>query len=130
MPVPGGVLIRNPILIDNAPAEPETVSVSRISVGATGLQVLRDDETIDRATGLLGVVLSYPRPALAQQVDMTWDLFPDGLNAMPVTLTDPAGGVPAEARKSDPKVVWTNHLTGWKEPATYPVGVATAQVVG
>ncbi|WP_170604160.1 MerC domain-containing protein [Ruegeria arenilitoris] len=120
---------RNSLVINGELSEPSSVSVSRIAVGAEGLQVLPDTLPADRTTMLLGVVLSYPQAALADTVSMSWELFPDGIDAVPVTLTDPAGGVPAQALRGDDTVKWTNHLKTWENPRTVPVKVKTASVI-
>ena len=120
---------RNPVVIDGEDATPTDIRIMRVAVGAEGLRVLDDAEEVDRATALLGVVLSYPREALAREVEMTWELFPDGLSTVPVTLTDPAGGVPAQVRRDDPVVRWSNYLTDWSEPETRPVTLASAATV-
>ena len=117
---------RNPVIIDGERVLPADIRIARIAVGAEGLRVLDETETADRATALVGVVLSYPRTSLAREVEMTWELFPEGTEVVPVTLTDPAGGVPAGLRIGDPVVRWTNYLTDWTEPRVRPVRVATA----
>ncbi len=119
---------RNPITIDSKPMTPETVQVSRIEIGAEGLRVLPDEAEANRNTMLLGVVLSYPVGALPDRVDLGWELFPDGLDVIPITLTDPAGAVPSQIYEADPFVSWNNHLTSWMEPKTSPVVVTTAGV--
>ncbi|WP_226628160.1 hypothetical protein [Alloyangia pacifica] len=120
---------RNPMVIDGEELRPAEIRLSQVKIGAEGLRLLDDDETSDRATSLLGVILSYPREALAREVEMTWDLFPTGSDVVPVTLTDPAGGVPVVARPDDPVVRWINHLTNWVEPQASPVSLSTARVI-
>ncbi len=119
----------NPVSIDGANVDAQTVQVSRIAVGADGLRVLPDEAEALRTTMLLGVVLSYPHNALANRVDMTWQLFPNDVETIPVTLSDPAGAVPSQIYKSDPAVVWNNHLTSWEDPQTQPVVVKTAGIM-
>lgn len=116
----------NPLVIDGETVLPSSISISRIAIGAEGLQVLPDEAVADRSSMLLGAVLSYPRQSLAHEVALTWEFFPDGVDSVPVTVTDPAGGVPSQANRSSPTVNWTNHLTRWEEPRTSPVVVATA----
>ncbi|WP_170570233.1 hypothetical protein [Ruegeria atlantica] len=119
---------QNPVTIDGVDVTPNSVQVSRIAVGAEGLRVLPDQSPATRTTMLLGAVTSYPQKALAKQVDMLWQLFPEGVDVVPVTLSDPAGGVPSQIYKTDPAIRWTNHLTSWEEPRTQPVFVKTAGV--
>ncbi|MFC3614881.1 hypothetical protein ACFORG_14010 [Lutimaribacter marinistellae] len=120
---------RNPVVIDGERVAASDIRVSRIAVGVEGLRVLDDALEVDRATALLGVVMSYPRPTLAREVEMTWELFPEGVEMVPVTLTDPAGGEPAQVRGDDPVVRWTNRLTQWSEPRAKPVTISTGTVV-
>ncbi len=120
---------QNPVVIDGERLVPGDIRISRIAVGPEGLRILEDTEVSDRATALLGVVLSYPRESLAREVEMTWELFPDGVSTVPVTLTDPTGGIPARVRSDDPVVRWTNFLTDWIEPHSQPVTVSTATVI-
>lgn len=116
----------NPVTIDGTVVPPATVTVSRIAVGAEGLRILPDEAEADRTTMLMGVVLSYPHAVLAQEVEMNWELFPDGMEIIPLTLSDPAGSVPGQIYRDDPVVTWTNHLTAWDDPQTAPVVVKTA----
>ena len=73
------------------------------------------------------------QPRLARDVSLRWDLFPEGVSEIPVTLTDPAGGVPAQIRRDDPSVTWRNYLTSWEEPAvksiTLPAGASARQLM-
>ena len=120
---------QNPVVVDDEEVLPKTVVVSRITVGAEGLSILSDQEPATRTTMLLGVVMSYPRNALPQQVELTWQLFVEGVDVIPVTLGDPAGAVPSQVDRTDPIIRWTNHLTAWDEPRTAPVIVKTAGAV-
>ncbi len=119
---------RNPIAIDGKQVNPDTVQVSRIQIGAEGLRVLPDEAEANRNTMLLGVVLSYPVMTLPNRVDVAWELFPDNLDVIPITLTDPAGAVPSQIYASDPVVSWNNHLTTWADPKTSAVVVKTASL--
>ena len=119
---------RNPLAVDGKPMKPETVQVSRIEVGAEGLRVLPDEAEANRKTLLLGVVLSYPVETLPNRVDLAWELFPDGLDIIPITISDPAGAVPSQIYESDPVVSWNNHLKTWTNPKTSPVVVKVAGV--
>lgn len=119
----------NPLSINGTSVLPRDVQVSRIAVGADGLRVLPDEAEAQRTTMLMGAVLSYPHATLADRVEMTWQLFPDGTDIIPITLSDPAGAVPSQIYKSDPTVVWNNHLTSWENPKTRPVVVNSAGLI-
>lgn len=112
---------RNPLVIDGEPAQPADVRVSGIAVDVSGLRVLEASEALDRTAMLLGVILSYPRSSLPAEVAMTWELFPRGLEAVPVQLIDPAGGVPSRATTAEPRVTWNNVLKTWEDPTIVPV---------
>ena len=119
---------KNPLAVDGKPMKPETVQVSRIEVGAEGLRVLPDEAEANRKTMLLGVVLSYPVATLPNRVDLAWELFPEGLDVIPITLSDPAGSVPSQIYTTDPVVSWNNHLKTWTNPKTRPVVVKVSGV--
>ncbi|WP_419741254.1 hypothetical protein [Ruegeria sp.] len=119
---------KNPLAVDSKPMKPETVEVSGIEVGAEGLRVLPDEAEANRKTLLLGVVLSYPVETLPNRVDLAWELFPDGLDVIPITLSDPAGAVPSQIYVTDPVINWNNHLKTWTNPKTGPVVVKVAGV--
>lgn len=114
---------RNPVVIDGRAVRPAHVAVSQITVSAAGLTVLEDAPSTDRNAALLGVVMSYPVPALPAEVTMTWELFPESLSKIPVSVTDPAGGVPGAVTAGEPTATWTNYLRDWHEPAATPVPV-------
>lgn len=120
---------RNPIVIDGEARNPAGARVVLLDVGVSGLQVVEAVEGIDRATALLGVVLSYPEANLPQELAMTWELFPDGVETIPVMVIDPAGGVPSQVRPGDSEVTWTNFLTDWQDPSVAPVKVETSRTV-
>lgn len=121
---------RNPLLIDGVERLPDSAQVSVVEVDATGLQVVEDPQSLNRVTALFGVVLSYPHATMPREVRMTWDLFPEGVATIPTVVTDPAGGMPSSITDEDRRVVWTNFLRDWVEPATVPVSVAARPTVG
>jgi hypothetical protein len=114
---------RNAITVDGTVLSPSDSRVSQVSIGVAGLSVLEDIVTTKRATALFGVILSYPLDVLPSQLSMTWDLFPDGTQSVPVQVTDPAGGLPGRVMPGDPTITWTNFLRTWNEPATRAITV-------
>lgn len=112
---------RKPIKIDERFVSPADISVSQISVGVDGLKVLEDVAVTDRATALLGIILTYHQAALPSNVELAWDLFPKGAGSVPVKITDPAGGLPSQVTPDDPTITWTNFLKTWHEPASRPI---------
>ncbi|MGF1561944.1 MAG: hypothetical protein ACFB3T_07175 [Geminicoccaceae bacterium] len=113
------------LMIDGEAASPDDMRVEFLSIGPTGLDVLGDTEAIDRTANLLGVVLSFPRTDLPAEVEMAWQHFPQGADTVPVTLSDPAGGIPDVVTRTVPSVTWTNYLKQWNRPETQPVIVPT-----
>ncbi|MCP5114509.1 MAG: hypothetical protein GY953_27080, partial [bacterium] len=75
------------------------------------------------ATALLGIVLSYPKPTLREMVDVTWTLFTNSTQNVPIQMSDPAGGVPGQVTIDDPTLTWNNYLVTWENPATAPVRI-------
>lgn len=112
---------RNPLKIDGTKADPIAVSASRIAIGPEGLRVLEPEIPAERGTMLLGVVLVYAVDRLPSEVIVNWELFPVGAETIPITMTDPAGSVPALFYAEDPEVRWTNHLTQWENTTTQAI---------
>lgn len=113
------------LTIDGEAVAPDDIRVGFLSIGPTGLDVLDDTDTIDRMADLVGVVLSFPRPDLPARVEMAWQHFPEGTDTVPVTLSDPAGGVPDTVTRTAPSVTWINYLKQWSRAETQPVVVPT-----
>lgn len=114
---------KNPVTIDGKAARPTSVRASQIAIGAEGLRVVDATSETDRGTALLGVILSYPQRQLAKSVEMEWELFPKGVDIVPVSMVDPAGSSPAQAKRAAQVVTWTNPMARWHEPATKKVEV-------
>lgn len=105
-----------PLLIDGKEVHPSSVTAMFLEVGAEGVTPIEDPQNIDRNTALMGVILSYPHSELPQTVDMTWELFTDAAQRIPVSVSDPAGPVPEWATPDSPKISWKNFLKTWKNP--------------
>ena len=114
---------KNPVIIDGAPAEPATVSSDFLDLTLAGVQVIDDDRTLDPATAVLGVTLSYPVGQMPEEVTTIWQLFSDRIETVPVTSIDPVGPFPSEFGVTYPSHTWTNRLLRYEEP-----GVATVPV--
>ena len=105
-----------PLLIDGKEVKPASVTAMFLEVGAAGVTPIDDPQALDRNAALMGVILSYPHSKLPQSVDMTWELFTDAAQRIPVGVSDPAGPVPDWATPDSPNVRWTNFLKTWKDP--------------
>jgi hypothetical protein len=60
---------------------------------------------------------------------MTWELFTDAAQRIPVGVSDPAGPVPDWATPDSPKITWTNFLKTWADPKVSPVRLDTGRMV-
>lgn len=114
---------KNPVIIDGVPAEPASVSSEFLDLTLAGVQVINDDRTLDPATAVLGVTLSYPVGQMPEEVTTIWQLFSDRIETVPVTSIDPVGPFPSEFGLTYPSHTWTNRLLRYEEP-----GVATVPV--
>lgn len=114
---------RNSLTIDGQPRVPGSRRAVFLDVGVGGVSLVEDPAGLDRRTALVGVVLSYPHDALPGRVSIDWDVFPDGATQVPVSLSDPAGAVPAIVRPDDRRAVWKNVLRTWRDPVVAPVRV-------
>ncbi|MDJ0511916.1 MAG: hypothetical protein QNJ62_00580 [Methyloceanibacter sp.] len=105
-----------PLLIDGKEVHPSSVTAMFLEVGAAGVTPIEDPQDLDRNSALMGVILSYPHSRLPESVDMTWELFTDAAQRIPVGVTDPAGPVPDWATPNSPKISWKNFLKTWSNP--------------
>lgn len=118
-----------PLSIDGKETEPASVTVLFLEVGPTGVAPLETLKDIDRNTALMGAILSYPHGKLPQTVDMTWALFTDAAQKIPVGVTDPAGPVPDWATPDSPKIGWRNFLKRWTDPEVSPVEIGAGRTL-
>jgi hypothetical protein len=54
---------------------------------------------------------------------LSWDLFPDGVDIIPVSVADPAGAVPSQSFRGDRDVEWINFLKDWSNPSTQTIPI-------
>ena len=111
------VLDGSPLRIDGAPLEPASQRADFVELGPTGA-VTREtpvDEPLD--TAILGVTLVYETASLARTVELEWGLYPEGVEAIPLTVTDPEAVVEDEIAAADPVYRWTNQLEGFELPS-------------
>lgn len=119
----------NPLTIDGKTRLPSSAKVEQLTVGVEGLKVLDNPSQTNRATAILGIVLSYPHDTLPKDLSLTWDLFTEETNTVPVQITDPAGAVPGQVIRSSPEISWKNYILRWSDPKTQPVTVATLRSI-
>lgn len=111
----------NPMLIDGATVMPASARVDPLSVGVEGLKILDTTNQTDRATAMMGIILSYPRDRLPETLSVSWTLFARDSDAIPIQITDPAGAVPGQITRGSPEISWTNYIVNWRDPETQPV---------
>ncbi|WP_050606071.1 hypothetical protein [Ruegeria sp. 6PALISEP08] len=114
----------NPMVIDGTPVKPVVARADQLSLGVDGLKLLGTPDQTDRATAMLGIILSYPRDALPENLSLSWTLFAEDTDAIPVQITDPAGAVPGQITRGSPEISWTNYIVDWSDPVTQPVTVS------
>ncbi|CUK09509.1 hypothetical protein RUE5091_03187 [Ruegeria denitrificans] len=119
----------NPLTIDGQEILPSSAKVEQLSVGVDGLKVLANPSETNRATAILGIVLSYPRNALPREFSLNWDLFTEETGTIPVQITDLAGAVPGQVTRDAPEITWKNYILQWNAPRTQPVTVATMRSI-
>jgi hypothetical protein len=119
----------NPVSSDGILLVPADVRVNQLSVGVSGLNVLENPLSTDRASALLGIVLTYPQSELPQKVEMTWTLFTEEAQSIPVQVSDPAGGLPNRVTVNEPTLSWSNYLVKWTNPAVYSVTTAMNELL-
>ncbi|CUH43739.1 hypothetical protein RUM4293_02634 [Ruegeria atlantica] len=122
-------LSSNPLTIDGQPIVPSAAKVEQLSVGVNGLKVLENPLNTNRDTALLGIVLSYPRDKLPNEVSLKWDLFNEETETIPVQISDPAGAVPGQVTRDVPDISWKNYILNWSDPKTQPVRVAAVRSI-
>lgn len=116
-------LATNPVEIDGEPVKAATSRAEFLAVSATGLQIVEDGTTLDLPNAILGVILSFPVPALPQKVSVDWQLFNERNTSIWATATDPAGPFLNQISPESPAIVWKNYLRTYEDP------VITAVVV-
>lgn len=117
----------NPMVIDGSPATPASARVDQLSVGVEGLKLLEIKDRTDRSTAMLGIILSYPRNELPENLSLSWTLFAQDTDAIPIQISDPAGAVPGQITKGSPEISWTNYIVNWTDPRTQLVTVSAAK---
>lgn len=111
----------NPMSIEGVPVEPVSVRGAFLTVGERGFQVVEGTPTLEANSAFVGVILSYPISVLPAEASITWDMFDDVIQEVPVVLTDDAGPFLDWASPDDPEVTWTNHLKRYVNPQVSPV---------
>ncbi len=113
---------RNKVTIDGETPTPIIDRVDFVVAAQRGVQVLDASEDIDLNTALVGLIFAYVVDGLPQQVDVEWDVFPDGIERITATATDPAGPLQTFLTRDDRVHTWTNLLKTYRDPVFEPLG--------
>jgi hypothetical protein len=135
---------KNPVKIDGVPVKATSSRAEFLTVSTSGLQVVKEGDAIDLPNAILGIILSFPVPALPQSVTIDWELFNERQQTVQATATDPAGPFLNLLSPDAPRFKWSNYLRTYKDPLvkeveipvgnTFPIpvlsiGLALASVV-
>ncbi len=120
---------RNSLSISGNVVPPALARGAFLTLGERGFQVVDGHPTLIADTTFVGVILTYPFSELPVTASITWDMFDDTIQKVPMTLTDIAGPFFAWASPDEPVVTWTNHLKRYDNPDVAPVQAAGLFVV-
>lgn len=111
----------NPVNIDGKMVKAASSRAEFLTVSTSGLQIAEEDDKIDLPNAILGVILSFPVPALPQKVTVNWELFNERNASIQATATDPAGPFLNLISPDAPAFRWINYLQSYEEPVVSPV---------
>jgi hypothetical protein len=114
---------KNPVVIDGRTMEPTLVRADFVSLSVAGVQVIEDPQVLDNSTAILGVILRYDIDHLPDKVTVEWELFPDQVERVPVTVTDPVGPFLSFAERDDRVTEWENFLIKYQVPTVEPIAL-------
>ena len=102
---------RNHVSIDGRPVEGQLDRVHFIYRTLRTTGVIDPPRDLRLTEALLGVIVYYPVDSLPEVVTMEWDLFGEGIRAVPSAATDEAGPLPYILTPDDRVLTWQNVLT-------------------
>jgi len=113
---------RQPVTIDGRVVEPELARVNFLSRSLRSSTVIDPPEEMDVDVAVLGVIFVYRLDTpLPEQVEMTWDMFDDKVQLVPVSAVDEAGPLPQYLQPDDRVLRWTNFLKNPTLPEVVPL---------
>lgn len=121
---------RNPLTSDGTRLAPATSRAEFLKVSLTGLQVIEDDQPLDRSTAIIGVILSHHVKHLPEAVTLNWELFNQRITRIPATAIDPAGPLKTFIDATDPTLEWKNFVLNYKDPMVEPVKLDGRRTIG
>ena len=120
------LLTRNPVDIDGQSLKPILDRTNFVKVALTGIQILEKPERLDLSTAIVGVIITYLTEGLPQEVNVTWELFTDQIDRVPVSAIDPAGPLSSFVDRETNVHNWTNFLKNYKLPTVDQVALDKA----
>ena len=114
---------RDSVTVDGVRREPVVDRTAFVKSSMTGSTFLLQPEQLPINTATIGVILTYPTDAIAQEVRVTWGLWSDRVQRVPTDAIDPAGPFPGYVTPEDDVHVWRNHLKGYEPPTVAEVGL-------
>ncbi len=118
------LLGKNPVRVDGQIASPILDRSNYVKVGLGGIQILEVPERLEVATAIIGVIITYITDGMPQEVTVDWELFPDQVDRVPASATDPAGALPTYLTREDNVHVWNNYLRDYQLPTVQTIAVA------
>lgn len=116
----------HPVTIDGEPVTGILESVNFLERTLTSSRVIDPPEPLALDAAIMGAIFVYPRDGLPQKVVMTWDLWDDRIQRIPVSAVDQAGPLPSYLEPDWPELEWTNFLTNPEVPTLRVVEVPVA----
>ncbi len=118
------LLGKNPVKVDGEGVRPILDRSNYVKVGLGGIQILEIPERLEISTAIIGVIITYITDGMPQEVTVDWELFPDEVERIPASATDPAGALPTFLTPGDNIHVWNNYLKNYQLPTVETVAVA------
>ncbi len=112
---------QNTVTIDGQARPPIVDRVDFVLAAQRGIQIVEPDADIDLNTAIVGIIFAYIVDGLPQKVDVDWDVFPEAVDKIPATATDPAGPLQTFLTRDDNVHSWTNLLKTYQDPVFVPL---------
>jgi hypothetical protein len=126
-PVKKGILAAaqkaNPVWIDGQPAEPVLARADFVTLGPAGV-IIRPKPVVESLdNGIIGLVLVYETPDLADEIRIHWRLFSDTVQKVEATTVDPFGGATMILSPDKNVLRWKSRLSGYRVSVIEEVAV-------
>ncbi|MGD8377184.1 MAG: hypothetical protein PVF68_13705 [Acidobacteriota bacterium] len=122
------VLERSRVRIDGRPAAGVVQRAYFMTVDPTGALPRPRPIPESVASAVVGVVIAFPVPGMADAVELRWQPPPAGVTAIPATVIDPESVRTLTLSAADPALVWENTLSEQPIPDVAAVEVEPVTV--